>query len=58
MADTLTDEMIAESMARGEKVACSPGNARCFALPDPLIAIRDRTRPMSGVRCPYRHFWG
>jgi hypothetical protein len=31
----LTEELIAEGMARAERVACQ-GHARCFALPDPL----------------------
>jgi hypothetical protein len=35
MADKLTEAMIAEGMARAERVACQE-TARCFALPDPL----------------------
>ena len=29
----LTEELIAEAMARAEKVACSPGDDRCSAFP-------------------------
>jgi hypothetical protein len=29
----LTDEQIAEAMARAEKVACRPGDDRCYPLP-------------------------
>jgi hypothetical protein len=29
----LTEEMIAEAMARAEKVACTPGDPRCLPLP-------------------------
>ena len=32
-APTLTDEMIAEAMARAEKVTCTPGDQRCLPLP-------------------------
>ncbi len=35
MAETLTEAMIAEGMARAKRVACQ-GNARCFARLDPL----------------------
>ena len=28
--------MIAEAMARAEKVACRPGDGRCYAFPDRL----------------------
>ena len=33
MADTLTQEMIEDGMARAEKAACRPGDDRCNALP-------------------------
>jgi hypothetical protein len=33
MAATLTEEWIAEAMARAEKVACPPGDDRCYPLP-------------------------
>ncbi len=33
MAENLTQEMIEEGMARAEKVACRPGDARCYPLP-------------------------
>ena len=32
----LTQEMIAEGMTRPEKVACAPGDSRCYVFPDPL----------------------
>jgi hypothetical protein len=41
----LTQEMIAEDMARGEQVACSPGDARCCPLPDPLTDARQTCLP-------------
>jgi hypothetical protein len=41
----LTAEMIAEAMARAEKVACSPGNRRCFALPGPVVEARKICTP-------------
>jgi hypothetical protein len=33
MTDALTEERIAEAMARAEKVACRPGDNRCNRLP-------------------------
>jgi hypothetical protein len=33
MAENLTQEMIDEGMARAEKVACRPGDDRCYPLP-------------------------
>ena len=30
----LTEERIDEAMARAEKVACSPGDVRCYPFPD------------------------
>jgi hypothetical protein len=45
MADKLTDELIAAGMARAERVACSQGNARCFARPDPLAEVRTTGTP-------------
>jgi len=36
MAGTLTQEMIEEGMARAEKVACRPGDDRCYAFPNRL----------------------
>ena len=41
----LTDDLIAEAMTRAEKVACSPGNDRCYALPDPVPAARKSCTP-------------
>jgi hypothetical protein len=41
----LTEEMIAEAMAGAEKVACSPGNSRCFALPGPVVEARKTCTP-------------
>jgi hypothetical protein len=33
----LTEEQIAEAMARAEKVACRPGDDRCYPFPDRLV---------------------
>jgi hypothetical protein len=33
MTPELTEERIAEAMARAEKVACRPGDDRCYPLP-------------------------
>ena len=49
MADKLTQDMIAEGMARAEKVAWSPGHSRCFAFPDPLEAAQQTCTPQG--RC-------
>jgi hypothetical protein len=40
----LTEELIAEGMARAERVACQ-GNARCVARPDPLAEVRTTGTP-------------
>ena len=45
VAPELTQRMIAEAMARAEKVACGSGHSRCFALPDPLEEIRKTCTP-------------
>jgi hypothetical protein len=37
MTHELTEERIAEAMARAEKVACQPGDGRCYAFPDRLV---------------------
>jgi len=36
----LTEERIAEAMVRAEKVACHPGEGRCYAFPDPVEDLR------------------
>jgi hypothetical protein len=36
MADRLTQDVIADGMARAEKVACRPGDDRCYPFPDRL----------------------
>ena len=41
----LTQAMIAEGMARAEKVACDPFRARCFAFPDPIDEARNSCTP-------------
>jgi hypothetical protein len=33
MADKVTQELIEEGMARAEKVACRPGDDRCYPFP-------------------------
>ena len=37
--------MIAEAMARAEKVACRPGEGRCYALPDSVEIARATCTP-------------
>lgn len=32
----LPQAMIEDGMARAEKVACAPGDGRCYTFPDPL----------------------
>jgi len=41
----LTQEMIDADMARAEKVACVPGDHRCYAFPDPLEEARQSCTP-------------
>jgi hypothetical protein len=41
----LTEEVIAEATARTDKVACSPGNSRCFVLPNPVAEVRKTCTP-------------
>ena len=41
----LTQDMIEDGMARAEKVACPPGDDRCYAFPDPLVAARQSCTP-------------
>jgi hypothetical protein len=36
MTSELGEEMIAEAMVRAEKVACRPGDDRCYPFPDPV----------------------
>jgi hypothetical protein len=36
----LTEELIAEGMARAERVPCRPGDDRCYAFPHPLDIAR------------------
>ena len=50
MAELVTQEMIAEGMARAEKGACSPGDDRCYLLPDPLDEVRASCTPMGRCR--------
>jgi len=45
MDEALTEERIAEAMARAEKVACRPGNGRCYALPDSVTDARASCTP-------------
>jgi hypothetical protein len=37
--------MIAEAMARAEKVTCRPGDARCYPFPDWLVDARSSCTP-------------
>ena len=50
MADKLTQEMIEDGMARAEKVACRPGDDRCYVFPDPLDDVRASSTPRGRCR--------
>jgi hypothetical protein len=55
MADRLTQDMIADGMARAEKVACRPGDDRCSPFPDRLEvaqASRSAQRAPEGSSSP------
>jgi hypothetical protein len=41
----LTEELIAEAMARAEKVACRPGDHRCLPLPYDVENARHACTP-------------
>jgi hypothetical protein len=45
MTDALTDELIAEGIARAEKVACRPTDDRCYPLPYGLNEARASCTP-------------
>jgi hypothetical protein len=45
MTPELTEDTIAEAMARTEKVACRPGDDRCYFFPDPLADGRASGTP-------------
>jgi hypothetical protein len=46
MADSaLTQELIAEAMARAEKGACRPGDDRCYAIPNRLKDAKGSCTP-------------
>jgi hypothetical protein len=49
-AAELTEERIAEAMARAERVACRPGEGRCYALPDPVEHARASCTPKGRCR--------
>ena len=44
-APELTQEMIAEGMARADKVACSPGDGRCYPFRYSLQWARESCTP-------------
>ena len=44
-APELTQEMLAEGMARAEKVACSPGDDRCYPFRWGLEEARESCTP-------------
>ena len=50
MTPELTEDRIAEAMARAEKVACRPGDARCYPFPDPVAAARASCTPKGRCR--------
>ena len=37
--------MLDDAMTRAEKVACPPGDQRCYALPDKLADARENCTP-------------
>jgi hypothetical protein len=41
----LTEEMIAEAMARAEKMACQPWDGRCLPLPYSAVEARKTCTP-------------
>jgi hypothetical protein len=45
MTPELTEERIAEAMARAAKVACRPGDARCYPLPYGVVEARKTCTP-------------
>ena len=49
-APELTKERIAEAMARAEKVACRPGEGRCYAFPNPVEDVRTSCTPKGRCR--------
>jgi hypothetical protein len=40
MTRELTEDVIAEATARAERVACQPGDDRCYAFPHRLVDAR------------------
>ena len=50
MAELVTQEMIVEGTVRVEKGACSPGDDRCYPLPDPLDEVRASCTPKGRCR--------
>jgi len=50
MAEHLTEDMMAEGMARAEKVACRPGEGRCYAFPNPVEDVSASGTPKGRCR--------
>jgi hypothetical protein len=50
MPDKVTQEMIEEGMARAQKVACAPGNDRCYPFPDRIADVRASCTPKGCCR--------
>ena len=46
----LTEELLAEAVARAEKVACSPGDHRCSRFPDRQKDTRTSCTPTGPCR--------
>jgi hypothetical protein len=44
-APALTEEQVAEAMTQAERVACRPGNDRCYAFPARLVDARETCTP-------------
>jgi hypothetical protein len=50
MTHELTEERIAEAMARAEKVACRPGDDRCYPFADRPVDARASCTPKGRCR--------
>jgi hypothetical protein len=50
MTPELTEDMIAAAMARAEKVACRPGDHRCYPLPSDVTSAHQTCTPKGRCR--------
>jgi hypothetical protein len=49
-SQVLTDTVIAEAIASGKRVACRPGEGRCYAFPDSVEDARASCTPKGRCR--------